>query len=74
LPGKLRKPDWLVDFKRRIRLIDILDKAFEVECECEIWLALRRIAGGVGEVFVSGPPGVPEVGRWPSRVRERGTR
>jgi len=74
LPRRLKKPEWLVDFKRRIRLIDILDRAFDIDCECEICLALRKIAGELGEVFVSGPPGVPEVGRWPARVRERGTR
>jgi len=74
LPGKMRKPDWLVDFKRRIRLIDILDRAFEVGCECEICSTLREIAGELGEAFMSSPPGVPEVGRWPARVRERGTR
>jgi len=74
LPKKLRKPDWLVDFRRRIRLIDILDRAFDVDCNCEICCSLREVAGELGETFMSTPPSVPEVGRWPQRVRGRGSR
>jgi len=74
LPRRLKKPEWLVDFRRRIRLIDILDRAFDVDCNCEICSSLREIAGELGEVFVSSPPGVPEVGRWPQRAGRRGSR
>jgi len=74
LSRKVRKPEWLIDFRKRIRLIEIIDRAFEVDCDCEVVRALRDMAGEMGEVFMSSPPGVPEVGRWPQRVGKRGTR
>jgi len=74
LPRRLKKPGWLVEFRKRIRLIEIIERAFEVDCDCEVVRALREVAGELGEVFISSPPPVAEVGRWPQRVRGRGSR
>jgi len=74
LPRRLKKPGWLVEFRKRIRLIEIIEKAFEVDCDCEVVRALREVAGELGEVFISSPPPVAEVGRWPKGARRRGSR
>jgi len=55
---KIPKPDWILDFKRRIALINLIDRSFDLDCDCEICQGLRSIAKDMGEIFK-----LPEVTR-----------
>jgi len=48
------KPDWLIEFKRRTMLIDIIDMAFNADCGCIVCEKLRAAAEELGEVLA--PP------------------
>jgi len=48
---EVKKPEWLVDFKRRIALIEIIDRCFEIDCNCEICQKLREFSREMGKYF-----------------------
>jgi len=48
---KIPKPEWIKDFKRRIALINLIDRSFDIDCGCEICDGLRSIAKDMGEIF-----------------------
>jgi len=56
---KISKPSWLVDFKKRIGLIEIIDKCFDLNCDCEVCSDLREFSKEMGEYFEL--PHVPEL-------------
>jgi len=37
-------PRWLVEYKKRARVMDILALAFETDCDCEVCKELRKWA------------------------------
>jgi hypothetical protein len=45
-------PPWLKEFKRRTSLIDVISKAFELGCDCEVCRDLRKISYDLGEFFI----------------------
>jgi len=49
--GEMLKPEWLQDFKKRISLIDIIDRTFDLKCDCETCKRLREIAEDLGKMF-----------------------
>jgi len=51
------RPQWLVDFRKRTRIIDVIDLAFDHDCECVVCKEIRALAEELGELFV--PPGMP---------------
>jgi len=63
---KETKPEWLVDFKRRIALIDIIESAFEDNCDCRVCNELRLVAEDLGKIFR-----LPEVEQKIERGKER---
>jgi len=48
------KPKWLNEYRRRTSLIETIDKAFQIDCNCEVCVALREAAKDLGELFVPG--------------------
>jgi len=50
------KPQWLRDFRRRIALIEVMELAFDLECDCEVCQRLRNIAREMGEEFLPRAP------------------
>jgi len=45
----LSRPQWLVEFREATRWIDILDMAFDSECNCPVVQELRKYAIEYGE-------------------------
>ena len=54
--SKVKKPEWLEDFKRRMSIIEIIDKAFENGCGCEVCVRLRDLAMEMGELYQAQQP------------------
>ena len=54
--GRVKKPEWLEDFRRRMAIIDIIDKAFENGCDCEVCVRLRDLAMEMGELYQAQQP------------------
>ena len=52
----LEKPAWLKEFRRRVALIEIIDLAFELQCNCEVCQRLRNLAREMGEEFLPRQP------------------
>jgi len=52
--AKVEKPAWLMEFRRRTSLIDVIDKAFSKDCDCEVCVDLRKAARDLGELFMPG--------------------
>jgi len=52
MPVKISKPDWLIEFRRRTALIDVIDTAFSNSCNCEVCIKIREIANELGELFM----------------------
>jgi len=52
-------PDWVLEYRRRTKLIDIIAGVFEHDCECKTCWELREIAGELGSIFFpqEGPRG-----------------
>jgi len=44
-------PEWVQEYKRRTKLIDIIAEVFEYDCDCKTCEALREIAGELGNIF-----------------------
>jgi len=52
------KPAWLLDFKKRISLIEVIDGCFDESCSCKTCVRLRGIAADLGRMFkVPSPEG-----------------
>lgn len=51
-PSKSPKPDWLKGMSPQAELIKIWNDVFEVDCECDICVRLRKALSEVKE----GPP------------------
>jgi len=49
------RPQWLVEFRRRTAIIDIIDQAFEENCDCSICRQLRKVAADLEEFLVPPP-------------------
>jgi len=50
---KRGRPKWLLEFKRRTRLIEIIDLAFSNPCDCEVCTELREVAHELGDLFTT---------------------
>jgi len=48
---EVKLPTWLVDFKKRIALIEVIELAFKNKCDCEVCKKLREIAEDLGKTF-----------------------
>lgn len=49
---EIAKPKWLIEFRKRTALIDLIDKAFDPSVsDKEIRETLKRIAKDLGELF-----------------------
>jgi len=68
--SKISKPEWLEEFRRRTRIINIIERAFDNNCDCEVCRELRDIAFELADLFM--PPRTFETTPGP-RVR-RGKR
>jgi len=49
--SKTDKPEWLVEFRKRTALIDIIELAFDIDCNCEVCVRLRKIAKDLGSLI-----------------------
>jgi len=49
---KFARPQWLVEFRKRTAIIDVIDTAFSINCNCEVCLKIRGIADELGELFM----------------------
>jgi len=49
--AKIDKPQWLIEFRKRTALIDIIELAFETNCNCEVCVRLRKIAKDLGSLI-----------------------
>jgi len=57
LAGKgLKKPKWLEEWKRRTRIINIIELAFETDCDCEVCRAVRELGEEMEGLM---PPSAP---------------
>ena len=55
---RFSKPDWLTDYRRRTRLIEVIDMAFDNNVsDKEVRTALVEAAEELGELFM--PPAPP---------------
>jgi len=55
------RPPWLVEFRKRTAIIDVIDKAFSINCDCLVCMRIREIADELGELFM--PRRAPATGR-----------
>jgi len=44
-------PEWVQEYRRRTKLIDIIAGVFEYDCDCRTCEQLREIAGDLGAIF-----------------------
>ena len=44
-------PDWIKEFKKRIELIEIIERAYLIDCECEVCKRLRELGKELGKMF-----------------------
>jgi len=44
-------PEWIREFKRRIELIEIIEQAYLIDCECEVCKRLRELGKELGKMF-----------------------
>ena len=55
------KPEWLQDWRKRTRIIDIIEKAYESNCNCEVCQDVREMGEEMGELFKQIPPQIPSI-------------
>jgi len=68
----LKKPKWLEEWKRRTRIINIIELAFETDCDCEVCRAVRELGQEMeGLIPPSAPALPPTSGGERQRVRKR---
>jgi len=55
----MEKPEWLKKFKKQIALIEAIDKAYEINCNCAVCQMLRKIGQEMEEIpqVTSAPKG-----------------
>jgi len=49
--GGSNPPDWVLEYRRRTKLIDIIAGVFEHDCDCPTCIELRKIADDLGSIF-----------------------
>jgi len=47
----MSKPEWLSEWKKRMRIIEIIEKAYETNCSCEVCTQMRTLGEELGEMF-----------------------
>jgi len=63
LAGKgLKKPKWLEEWKRRTRIINIIELAFETDCDCPVCEAVRELGEEMESLMPPSAPALPNVG------------
>jgi len=63
LAGKgLKKPKWLEEWKRRTRIINIIELAFDVDCDCPVCEAVRELGQEMEGLMPPSAPTLPNVG------------
>jgi len=63
LAGKgLKKPKWLEEWKRRTRIINIIELAFETDCDCPVCEAVRELGQEMEGLMPPSAPALPNVG------------
>jgi len=50
------RPPWLVEFRKRTAIIDVIDTAFSINCDCLVCVRIRDIAGELGDLFMPQRP------------------
>ena len=58
----LSKPKWLEEWKRRTRIINIIELAFETDCDCEVCRAVRQLGEEMENLMPPSAPTLPNVG------------
>jgi len=58
----LKKPKWLEEWKRRTRIINIIELAFDVDCDCEVCRAVRELGQEMEGLMPPSAPALPNVG------------
>lgn len=53
------KPAWLEDWRKRTRIINIIEKAYENNCNCSVCELVRELGEEMGELFRQMPPQIP---------------
>jgi len=73
LAGKsLKKPKWLEEWKRRTRIINIIELAFETDCNCPVCEAVRELGEEMEGLMPPSAPTLPNVaGGERQRARKR---
>jgi len=54
----LKKPKWLEEWRKRTRIINIMELAYETDCDCPVCKALRQLANEMEGMM---PPTTPQV-------------
>ena len=53
------KPQWLEEWRRRTKIISIIERAFEIDCDCEICEAVRELGMEMEDMMQFTPPEMP---------------
>ena len=62
MAGKgLKKPKWLEEWKRRTRIINIIELAFETDCDCPVCEAVRELGQEMEGLMPPSTPALPNV-------------
>jgi len=56
-----KRPEWLQDWRKRTRIIDVIEKAYESECDCDVCKLVREMGEEMGELFNKMPPQIPQI-------------
>ncbi|RLI40205.1 hypothetical protein DRO59_09820 [Candidatus Bathyarchaeota archaeon] len=67
----LKKPKWLEEWRRRTRIINIMELAFNCGCDCEVCKALRQLAQEMEGMMPPTTPQVPSLSGGESLRRKR---
>jgi len=67
------KPKWIEEWRKRTRIINIIEQAFELGCDCEVCEELRDLGMEMEDMMQLTPPQVPVSlgGEQPSRKRRK---
>jgi len=56
---KYVKPKWLEEWRRRTKIISIIERAFELGCDCEVCQMLRELGIEMEDMMQLQPPSPP---------------
>jgi len=56
-----KKPKWLEEWKRRTRIINIIELAFETDCDCPVCEAVRELGQEMEGLMPPSAPALPNV-------------